>query len=318
MMASPGLDDDGGGGGLVWNAAESLASGLGGAMGWLGYGWSTGGEESANASSAANTLRAGNGDGGDTTIPGPPSGPPPPLARPANGVAEWSAPPTGAAAPGAMPAPSDDTVGSSHSGASSGMVASACTKGSLALAPMKRRRVLGAMALGLALVTAVIVGAIVGGASSGRSSGSGSGNDESGQLLLQGASVPGEATEDSYPSNSETDGGGGATDATSLRPTDRPSARPTAPAPAPAPAPAASFSFYVMGDVPYNPIQAKTVQDQILHLAEDVGDRDLFLVHVGDAMNAKLGCKEEDFVFTRDLLTLGLPNLPAFILPGDK
>ena len=79
-----------------------------------------------------------------------------------------------------------------------------------------------------------------------------------------------------------------------------------------------SFSFYVLGDVPYNPNQKIIVQDQILHLSEDIVDEDLFLIHVGDAMNAKQGCNEKDFVFMRDLLTSGLPELPSFIIPGDK
>ena len=79
-----------------------------------------------------------------------------------------------------------------------------------------------------------------------------------------------------------------------------------------------SFSFYVVGDVPYNENQKIIVQDQILQLSDDIVDEDLFLIHVGDAMNARQGCKEKDFVFMRDLLTLGLPELPSFIIPGDK
>jgi hypothetical protein len=78
------------------------------------------------------------------------------------------------------------------------------------------------------------------------------------------------------------------------------------------------FSFLVMGDVPYNPREKVIVQDQIKLLSEDVTDEDLFLIHVGDTMNAKQGCNERDFEFTRDLLTSELPHLPCFIIPGDK
>ena len=73
-----------------------------------------------------------------------------------------------------------------------------------------------------------------------------------------------------------------------------------------------------MGDVPYNPREKVIVQDQIKALSEDVTDEDLFLIHVGDTMNAKQGCNERDFEFTRDLLTSELPHLPCFIIPGDK
>ena len=78
------------------------------------------------------------------------------------------------------------------------------------------------------------------------------------------------------------------------------------------------FSFLVMGDCPYNPREKVIVQDQIKLLSEDVTDEDLFMIHVGDTMNAKQGCSESDFEFTRDLLTSELPHLPCFIIPGDK
>ena len=74
--------------------------------------------------------------------------------------------------------------------------------------------------------------------------------------------------------------------------------------------------FQIKKDV--NPREKVIVQDQIKMLSEDVTDEDLFMIHVGDTMNAKQGCSESDFEFTRDLLTSELPHLPCFIIPGDK
>ena len=56
--------------------------------------------------------------------------------------------------------------------------------------------------------------------------------------------------------------------------------------------------------------------NEFLEVTPDIDIQEL--ITVGDAMNARQGCKEKDFVFMRDLLTLGLPELPSFIIPGDK
>ena len=197
-----------------------------------------------------------------------------------------------------------------------------------------RAKLVGIVAVGLVLIVAIVVGALIGA--------SGTSSRNASVQQLQGADTQNAEKVDSYPS--ENDGAGeeaakpSPPGQQSPLPADRPSLRPTPSsaddmisveaAPVPIdnlPAEASddihvqtSFSFYVTGDVPYNPNQKVIVQDQIIHLAEDVVDEDLFLIHVGDAMNAKQGCKEKDFVFMRDLLTLGLPELPSFIIPGDK
>ena len=169
------------------------------------------------------------------------------------------------------------------------------------------------IAVGLVLVVAIIVGAVLGAAA---------GNQSKSESIQNGSSQM--AVKDSF--LSESDGS-----ASPSLPTARPSFRPKAnsadqvsgeAAPPPpigdndyTPSP---FSFLVMGDVPYNPREKVIVQDQIKALSEDVTDEDLFLIHVGDTMNAKQGCNERDFEFTRDLLTSELPHLPCFIIPGDK
>lgn len=81
-----------------------------------------------------------------------------------------------------------------------------------------------------------------------------------------------------------------------------------------------TFSFYVMGDAPYNKNQMNIVHDQIVELSEEVAhdDTSMFLMHVGDALNSNLGCKPSDYAFTRDLLVKKLPHLPSFIIPGDN
>jgi hypothetical protein len=189
-------------------------------------------------------------------------------------------------------------------------------------------KLIWAIAVGLALFVAIIVGAVLGAAA---------GNQSKSESIQSGSSQM--AVTDSF--LSEKDGS-----ASPSLPTARPSLRPApnsadqvsgeAAPPPPIDAPLATsdietvpivtvdaytpspFSFFVMGDVPYNPREKVIVQDQIKLLSEDVTDEDLFLIHVGDTMNAKQGCNERDFEFTRDLLTSELPHLPCFIIPGDK
>ena len=200
---------------------------------------------------------------------------------------------------------SSDTV-VSDSSASSG-ISNNKERGS-AEQEKRRSKLIWTVAVGLVMVVAIIVGAVLGavlGASGNQSDGK-SIQSESAQMAVR----------DSF--LSKIDG----STSPSL-PTARPSFRPTpnsadqgsinvdtyVPSP---------FSFLVMGDVPYNPRETVIVQDQIKLLSEDVTDEDLFMIHVGDTMNAKQGCSESDFEFTRDLLTSELPHLPCFIIPGDK
>ena len=257
--------------------------------------------------------------------------PPPPPPPPANAEADEQADDAEACAPTkaatAAPTTSEDTV-VTNSSASSDISNKEENRPS-------RAKLVGIVAVGLVLIVAIVVGALIGA--------SGTSSQNASAQQLQGADTQNAEKVDSY--RSENDGAGEEAVAPSPPgqqlplPTDRPSLRPTPSSSsaddmttaevAASPidelpkegvdnAAPASFSFYVTGDVPYNPNQKVIVQDQIIHLSEDIVDEDLFLIHVGDAMNAKQGCTEKDFVFMRDLLTLGLPELPSFIIPGDK
>ena len=193
-----------------------------------------------------------------------------------------------------------DTV-VSDSSASSG-ISSNKERGS-AEQEKRRSKLIWTVAVGLVMVVAIIVGAVLG--ASGNQSDGESIQSESAQMAVR----------DSF--LSESDGS-----ASPSLPTARPSFRPT---PNSADQDSnvdtyvpSAFSFLVLGDVPYNPREKVIVQDQIKLLSEDVTDEDLFMIHVGDTMNAKQGCSESDFEFTRDLLTSELPHLPCFIIPGDK
>ena len=174
------------------------------------------------------------------------------------------------------------------------------------------------IAVGLVLVAAIIVGAVLGAAAGNQS--------ESVQASSQ------MAVTDSFLSLSESDGSASPSSPTPNS-ADQDSGEAAPPTPIDAPLATSDiatvpiavddympspFSFLVMGDVPYNPREKVIVQDQIKLLSEDATDEDLFLIHVGDTMNAKQGCNERDFEFTRDLLTSELPHLPCFIIPGDK
>mmetsp|Transcript_34334 Transcript_34334/g.75534 ORF Transcript_34334/g.75534 Transcript_34334/m.75534 type:complete len:528 (-) Transcript_34334:76-1659(-) len=79
-----------------------------------------------------------------------------------------------------------------------------------------------------------------------------------------------------------------------------------------------TFSFYVMGDAPYNKNQQEIVQDQIVELSADVTNDDMFLIHVGDALSSNSGCPSSDYAFMRNLLINKLPRLPSLIIPGDN
>lgn len=230
----------------------------------------------------------------------------------------------------AVPITSEDTVVGNSSASSDN--SNINKKEQRSAWPRSRTKLVGIIAVGLVLMIAIVVGTVIGT--------SGNSGKNASVEQLQGANTVTAEEADFY--LSENDGGDMEVVVPSpsgqqpTLPTDRPSLRPT-PASAddmasieanPLPIDASpteiaddiptSFSFYVLGDVPYNPNQKIIVQDQILHLSEDIVDEDLFLIHVGDAMNAKLGCNEKDFVFMRDLLTSGLAELPSFIIPGDK
>ena len=316
---------------LLQNVVESVS----GALGWF-----FAQEEGGAASAIEAAVEEGGGEVQDdpaeeapeqthvdeNTIPLPP--PPPAPGNAETDEQDKASTPTKAAA--AAPITSEDTVVSNSSASSDN---SNNKKEQRSAWPRSRTKLVGIIAVGLVLIIAIVVGAVIG------TSGNSSKNASVEQL--QGANTQNIEEGDSYPS--ENDGAGGveavvptAPVQQSPLPTDRPSLRPT---PASAdyitsieadPLPVddspteiaddmpTAFSFYVLGDVPYNPNQKIVVQDQILHLSEDIVDEDLFLIHVGDAMNAKRGCNEKDFVFMRDLLTSGLPELPSFIIPGDK
>ena len=82
------------------------------------------------------------------------------------------------------------------------------------------------------------------------------------------------------------------------------------------------FSFFVMGDTPYTPNDAKILVDQV----DQISKKDaLFLVHVGDLM--KRGkCRSKSYREASNILfggSLSDPSpsfrpLPTFVIPGDN
>ena len=107
--------------------------------------------------------------------------------------------------------------------------------------------------------------------------------------------------------------------------TKKPSLRPTS---APTNSPVAdttpikehtTFSFYVMGDVPYNRVEKLRLRDQLEEITDDAPDNNaLFIVHVGDIFTAeKEACVADTYEEVADIFLDNSP-LPTFILPGDN
>ena len=82
-----------------------------------------------------------------------------------------------------------------------------------------------------------------------------------------------------------------------------------------------TFSFIVMGDIPYSDEEAEILELQFKQLDKTLLDEDLFLVHVGDIMSgsadARSNCNIEDYEAFKRMITKFSP-LPALVLPGDN
>ena len=106
--------------------------------------------------------------------------------------------------------------------------------------------------------------------------------------------------------------------------TSKPSSRPTS---APISSPVAdtvslkehkTFSFYVMGDVPYNRVEKIRLRDQLEDITDDAHeDNAVFIVHVGDIFTAsEEECVADTYEEVADIFLKNSP-LPTFVLPGD-
>ncbi len=74
-----------------------------------------------------------------------------------------------------------------------------------------------------------------------------------------------------------------------------------------------SFSFYVMGDTPYNKNEAELLSKQLTNLDKDA----LFIVHVGDLMNKSSSCSISQYRETSNILR-NSSSVPVLVLPGDN
>lgn len=81
----------------------------------------------------------------------------------------------------------------------------------------------------------------------------------------------------------------------------------------------ASFSFYVMGDVPYNKEQYDKLIDQLKEIKGEFQEhRGQFIVHVGDTMHAgRSKCNENGYAKVRTTMLENSP-LPTMVLAGDN
>jgi len=143
------------------------------------------------------------------------------------------------------------------------------------------------------------------------------------------ATIEPTATPSEYPSDEPTG------QPTTLPPTDTPTGSPSAePVSAPTKSPvlpevrtlsptvtvvssaaATVGTFYAIGDVPYNPMQARQLEQQMLQVPEDAE----FLIHVGDLRgsdNTTLLCKLEEYEATAAILRKS--PVPVFIVVGDN
>ena len=78
-----------------------------------------------------------------------------------------------------------------------------------------------------------------------------------------------------------------------------------------------SFAFYAMGDTPYGYRDEIVLERQIINMHENIHNKALFLVHLGDLQRAeRTGCSEEAFKKTRDYL-VHFP-LTTLVIPGDN
>lgn len=73
------------------------------------------------------------------------------------------------------------------------------------------------------------------------------------------------------------------------------------------------FVFYMMGDIPYNPQEHKTLVSQLQNIPSDAA----FVTHVGDIMKASnTFCVPELYSNVRSALSVS--QIPLFLLPGDN
>lgn len=82
----------------------------------------------------------------------------------------------------------------------------------------------------------------------------------------------------------------------------------------PLPAASADVIFSVTADVPYNPGEIPTLEQDVLD--HDAYSPSSFLIHLGDINQASEGCHEERYESISDILRSS--EVPAFILPGDN
>ena len=107
----------------------------------------------------------------------------------------------------------------------------------------------------------------------------------------------------------------------------KPSPRPPTPRPSPAPTPFSgheTFSFYVIGDVPYTKAEEIIVEYQIKNMAVDAvpyldNEGAQFAVHVGDIMKGgrQADCSKFRYELIENMYKEHCP-VPSFMLPGDN
>jgi hypothetical protein len=92
-----------------------------------------------------------------------------------------------------------------------------------------------------------------------------------------------------------------------VAPTESPIDGPTS-----ATATATTTRFYAIGDVPYTPLEAEELAEQMQSLAEDAE----FVIHVGDIRSARegLSCTAEEYVAVADILLQS--HAPVFLVMG--
>ena len=103
----------------------------------------------------------------------------------------------------------------------------------------------------------------------------------------------------------------------STNPNSSPSAQPSE-SPTTLTAQEETFSFYVMGDTPYNDHDADILISQlnVINTTRQLDDA-MFMVHVGDLMNRADNCNPSKFIQVKNILLNHSP-LPVMTVPGDN